>query len=78
MLVVYGVKRKLKIDKSLGTQVCPNCGHTVDLSLAREKCYAHIYYIPVFPWTGMRMKACPNCGVVETLTSGQYKELKNS
>lgn len=78
MLIIYGVKRKLKLDKSLGTQVCPNCGHTVDIQLAREKNAAHIYYIPIIPWTGWRIKTCPNCGVVEKLTKAQYKELKKS
>lgn len=78
MLIVYGNNKKLKIDKSLGEAVCPNCGHHVELALAHESCYFHICYIPVFFYTGYRMKVCPNCGVSELLTKKQFKEIKKN
>lgn len=76
--VVYGVRRKVKIDKSLGVQACPNCGHTVELSLARETKMGHIYYIPLLPLPSLKIKACPNCGLAQIISNDEYKQLKNS
>ena len=76
--VVYGVKKKVKLDKSLGVQTCPNCGHSVELQLARETGYGHLYYIPLLPLPTLKMKACPNCGLAQILSSEEYKQLKNS
>lgn len=77
-VVIYGVKQKVKITKSLGVQNCPNCGHMVDLALARETKAGHIYYIPLLPMPSLKIKACPNCGLAELLTNEEYKQLKNS
>lgn len=74
--IVYGVKRKVKIDKSLGVQVCPNCGHNVELSLGRETKAGHIYYIPLLPLPSLKIKACPNCGLAQVLSNEEYKQLK--
>lgn len=76
MLVVYGTKKKVKRIKPIGTQVCENCGHTIDAELAREGGYHHIYYIPVFPYSGYKFILCPNCGISKKLTGAEYKELK--
>lgn len=77
MMVIYGDYRKLKIDKDLGEMVCPNCGHRVNAALARETHKPHICYIPVFYYTGWRIKFCPNCGVMERLSKEEYNRLKN-
>ncbi len=78
MIVVYGVKRKIKIVKSLGQNTCTNCGHVVETALAKEGGYCHVYYIPVFPYVGgLKFIACPNCGVMEPVSSQKFKEIKN-
>lgn len=77
-IIIYGKKRKLKIDKSLGIQTCPNCGRNIEMSLAHEKGYYHIYWIPVFPFRGWKFKACPNCGVSQKLSSAEFKALKKA
>ncbi len=78
MLIIYGFRKKLKTEKSLGVHMCPNCSHNTEAFLAKEKCHLHICYIPVFFYTGWRGKVCNNCGIVEKLTGKQYKELINS
>lgn len=76
MVVIYGTKTKLKFDKSLGVQTCPNCGNYVELSVAHESKYAHIYHIPLMPLPGWKLKFCPNCGVAQKLTKDEFKSLK--
>lgn len=75
-VIFYGTKKKIKTDKSLGVQTCPNCGHEVELSLAHESGYYHIYWLPLFPIIGWKFKACPKCGMAKKLTSQEFKELK--
>ena len=77
MLIVYGVRKKLKTIRDLGTQECPNCGHTVKAQLMREGGYEHVYYIPVFPYFGTKFISCPCCGIGKKLTGAEFKALKN-
>lgn len=77
-VVYYGTKKKLHIDKALGVQTCPNCGHQVEMSLAHESGYFHIYWIPLFPLGGWKIKACPVCGVSQKLTAEEFKTLKKA
>lgn len=77
-VIYYGTKKKLHIDKALGVQTCPNCGHQVEMSLAHESGYFHIYWIPLFPLGGWKIKACPVCGVSQKLTSEEFKTLKKA
>lgn len=79
MLVIYGTKKKLKVDKDLGMTTCSNCGHSVKASLAHEGGYHHIYYIPIFPYlNGAKIIACPNCGIMKVLTKDEYNTYKNN
>ncbi|MCR5641311.1 MAG: zinc ribbon domain-containing protein [Lachnospiraceae bacterium] len=78
MFILYGTRRKIKIDRSLGNRVCPNCHHTVEQSLAREKAAATIFFIPVFGWTTKRMIYCPCCGTAKMLSRSEYKEMKKA
>lgn len=77
-VIYYGTKKKLHIDKALGVQTCPNCGHQVEMSLAHESGYFHIYWIPLFPLGGWKIKACPVCGVSQKLTAEEFKTLKKA
>jgi len=77
-VIIYGVKHKVKIDKSLGVTNCPNCGHQVELSLAHETNAAHLYYIPLIPLGGWKLKVCPKCGIAQKLTPQEYKDLKSN
>lgn len=77
-VIYYGTKKKLHIDKVLGVQTCPNCGHQVEMSLAHESGYFHIYWIPLFPLGGWKIKACPVCGVSQKLTAEEFKTLKKA
>lgn len=77
-VIYYGTKKKIHIDKALGVQTCPNCGHQVEMSLAHESGYFHIYWIPLFPLGGWKIKACPVCGVAQKLTSEEFKTLKKA
>ena len=76
--ICYGTVKKLKIDKSLGKQICPNCKHEIKLVLAHEGGYCHICWIPVFPYSGWKVKACPVCGISEKLTKQEFKNLKQA
>lgn len=76
MEVYYGIRRKLKIDKQLGAQECPNCGHMTEMALAHESCKVHVYFIPVWFYTGWRMKFCPNCGTAVKLKKADFKAIK--
>lgn len=78
MFILYGSRKKIKVDKSLGVSVCPNCHHAVERSLAREKTALTVFYIPVIGWTSKRLVVCPCCGDSEVLTGARYKELKNA
>lgn len=78
MLVMfsYGSKKKLKIESKVGDVICPNCGHYVEMVLAREKGYYTFCDIPVIPYSGWRIKLCPVCGIVEKYDKTTYEELK--
>ena len=78
MYIVYGTRKKLKIDKSLGHQVCPNCHHEVERALAREKTSITLFYIPTIGWTSKKFILCPCCGDSQILNGAEYKELKNA
>lgn len=78
MIIVYGTKKKMKIDRNFGMEVCPNCHHQVQRSLARQKTYFTLFYIPVIGWTSKHLMLCPCCGDSQILTGAQYKELKNA
>ena len=79
MIVYYGVKRKIKIDKKLGNITCPNCGHFVEYALAHEGGYAHVYGIPIFPVLGgWKIKLCPICGIMEKVSNDEFKRIKKS
>lgn len=78
MVIIYGSKKKLKLDKELGRCVCPNCHHQVERSLAREKTYITLFYLPILGWTSKKFILCPCCGDSEVLTGAKYKELKNA
>lgn len=74
-VIIYGTKKKIKVDKPLGVQTCPNCGHPVEMSMAHEKGYFHIYYIPLVPFVGWRVKLCPNCGIVQKYDRKEFKAI---
>ncbi len=74
--ICYGTKRKLVPDSSLGATTCPNCGHNVEMALAHESGYFHIYWIPIFPLPSWKVKLCPNCGIIEKLDGDTFKTLK--
>jgi predicted RNA-binding Zn-ribbon protein involved in translation (DUF1610 family) len=78
MFILYGTRKKLKIDKSLGNQTCPNCHHTLERALAREKTAITLFYIPIIGWTSKKFILCPCCGDSQILSGAEYKELKNS
>ena len=78
MLVVYGRKKSVKVDKNLGFSVCTNCHHSTEQGLAREKFSATLFYIPVLTVTTKRMILCPCCGEARSLRSDEYKELKRA
>jgi hypothetical protein len=78
MVIIYGSKKKLKLDKDLGRCICPNCHHQVERTLAREKTYVTLFYIPVLGWTSKKFILCPCCGDSEVLTGSKYNELKNA
>ena len=77
MFIIYGTRKKLKIDKNLGRSICVNCHHETEQVLAREKTAVTLFYIPVIGWTSKRMIACPCCGEARELKSAEYKEIKN-
>lgn len=74
MLVIYGWKSKLKVDKQLGNKHCPNCNHDEEMSLARDIFKIHIFGIPVFKMVKKRMVMCNNCGIAEELSKYEYKQ----
>ena len=78
MVVVYGSRRYLKLDGSLGQSVCTNCGYTTEKTLGREMFSMHIFYIPIFRRTSRRVVICPTCGMERQLTSAEYKQLKQT
>lgn len=78
MFILYGTRKKIKLDKDLGRCKCPNCHHDVERSLAREKTAITVFYIPVFGWTSKKLIICPCCGDSEVLTGSRYKELKKA
>ncbi|MCF0127271.1 MAG: zinc-ribbon domain-containing protein [Pseudobutyrivibrio sp.] len=78
MLIIFGRGQKIKNDKSLGPQTCPNCNHEANLTLAHEKRYFHIFWIPVFFFKGWKVITCPNCGIAKRLDKKEFKELKRA
>ena len=78
MVIIYGLKKKIKVEKNLGYGVCPRCHHNVERSLGKEKTYPTLYHIPIFVWTSKHVVLCPCCGDSELLTSAQYKQIKNA
>lgn len=78
MLVVYGIKHKIKNIKSLGINTCENCGHKVETTLCKETGYIHVYYIPLLPYLGgFKFISCPNCGISKVLDKEEFKRIKD-
>lgn len=79
MIIVYGIRRKVKTVKNLGKGVCCNCGHEVSQILAKECGHAHVYYIPVFPLlNGIKFIGCPICGISRLVSKEEFKAIKTS
>ncbi len=77
MVIVYGWKTDIKIDKDLGSSECENCKHNENRFLAREIFKINIFGIPIFKKTVRRMVMCNNCGIIEQLNRSEYnKRLK--
>lgn len=77
MIIIYGNRKKLKIDRIIGNTVCPNCHHAIEETLAHEISYLHVFYIPIIPLPAPKMRLCPNCGIIEKLSKAEFKDLKN-
>jgi len=75
MVIVYGYKTKLKVQKNLGVDICPNCGYSTEKVLAKEKRQFTVFYIPIFSQTLRKGLICPNCGMYKTLSSAEFKEM---
>ncbi|MDD6156012.1 MAG: zinc-ribbon domain-containing protein [Lachnospiraceae bacterium] len=75
MIIVYGYQKYLKVGKTIGTNVCSNCGFTTEKTLAQEKFKAHIFYIPIFMRTKRRVVVCPVCGMECELSKSQFDNL---
>ncbi|MBP5197437.1 MAG: zinc-ribbon domain-containing protein [Lachnospiraceae bacterium] len=78
MIIIYGTRTKLKIDKKIGVRKCENCHHTVEQALAREKLSFTLFYIPFLILTKRRMILCPCCGEAKSMSYEEYKQMKES
>ncbi len=60
-MVFYGTKSTfLKAEKVMGEK-CPNCKSAGSVNISVFGKYAHIYWIPTFPWKKMVQVSCEHC-----------------
>lgn len=59
-MIIYGAKSKV-LAKEPVTQKCPNCEsqHTLNMYVVQR--YAHVFWIPLFPFEKTGISECSNC-----------------
>lgn len=75
MVIVYGYRNKLKVQKNLGASICPNCGYNTEKVLAKEKRQFTLFYLPIFSQTVRKGLVCPNCGMYKTLDNSEFRQM---
>ena len=60
-MIVYGYKSTLIGSEGLPHEKCPNCEHEGAMSMHTFSSYAHIFWIPIFPYRKYSVAHCGNC-----------------
>ncbi len=62
-MIVYGYKSTLIGSEGLPHEKCPNCEHEGAMSMHTFSSYAHIFWIPLFPYRKYSVAHCGNCDI---------------
>lgn len=62
-MIVYGYKSTLIGSEGLPYEKCPNCEHEGAMSMHTFSSYAHIFWIPMFPYSKYTIAHCGNCDI---------------
>lgn len=62
-MIVYGYKSTLIGSEGLPHEKCPNCNHEGAMSIHTFSSYAHIFWIPIFPYRKYSVAHCGNCDI---------------
>jgi len=75
-MIIFG--RKV-LDKDYGPAYpvrCPNCDNGVYMHAFKWRFWAHIFWIPLIPWTANRELVCPICSVGSDVSKPAFKHAK--
>ncbi len=60
-MIIYGSKGTLLATEPVLGVRCPHCGSSSSLEVGVYGRYAHIYWIPLFPFSKVAMLSCQSC-----------------
>lgn len=75
-MIIFG--RKI-LDKDYGPVYpvrCPNCDNSTYFHALKWRFWAHIFWIPLIPWTANRELVCPICSVGTEVSKPAFKQVK--
>lgn len=75
-MIIFG--RKV-LDKDYGAAYpvrCPNCDNSVYMHAFKWRFWAHIFWIPLIPWTANRELVCPVCNVGTEIPKSTFKQAR--
>ncbi|MEO0899760.1 MAG: hypothetical protein AAFY71_25335 [Bacteroidota bacterium] len=61
-MIVYGTNATTIGEGKVSHEVCPNCGAEDHIHVGVFSQYAHIYWIPLFPFRKKKVAKCTSCG----------------
>ncbi len=60
-MIVYGSSGSKELAKEQITDICKNCNTQGSITLMAVQKYAHLYWIPIFPFRKSIISHCSNC-----------------
>ena len=60
-MIIYGTRATHLSTEQMNNETCPNCGTQASVFMSLSSKYAHIFWIPVFPYGKYAASQCQNC-----------------
>lgn len=76
MFILWGVKNRQRILKSMVVGTCKGCGKEGLKHIVKTDTCGTIFFIPVFVCNSKYYMACPECGTLEKISKKKYKAIK--
>lgn len=80
-MIIYGYRSTLIGTEGLPHEKCPNCDNEGAMSIHTFSSYAHIFWIPLFPYRKYSVAHCGNCDITyekKQMTESLMREYNNA